>query len=310
MRTLDIPDLDFFLYPDNPVPHIPFNKHFTEVRHSPLVILHSSGSTGLSQPVTVNHGMLTSMDANQLIPPLTGRSLLGCSLGRNKILMTFPLYHMASFTLLLGLVVYYEAVVVLPPAHVPLTAELVSSIQASAQVNGSIVPPSILVDICDDKIMLAGLKRLRFVWFAGGSLPQEVGDEVCKVTHLANLFGSTETTSPPHEVLDTEDWAYIKYSPFYGSALRPYSEDGLFEHVIVRRPELDLFQSVFSTYPELKEFSTGDIYRQHPTQPTLWKFCGRTYDIIVLSNAEKFNPVDYESIVSSHPAVRSALVGG
>ena len=224
--------------------------------------------------------------------------------------MTFPLYHMASFTLLLGLTVYYEAVMVLPPAHVPLTAELVSSIQANARVDGLIVPPSVLVDVLDDEKMLASLKRLKFIWFAGGSLPQEVGDKLCKITYLATLFGSTETAFPPHEVLDTEGWAYVKYSPFYGSVMRPYYEDGWFEQVIVRRPELDLFQSVFSTYPELKEFSTGDIYLQHPNQPTLWKFCGRTDDVIVLSNAEKFNPVDYESVVLSHPAVRSALVGG
>lgn len=64
--------------------------------------------------MSVNHGTLTSFDAQQLIPKLTGTRLLGCSLSGSRMLMGSAYYHMASFTLLLGFAVssYY-----LPQTH-------------------------------------------------------------------------------------------------------------------------------------------------------------------------------------------------
>lgn len=309
IRTISIPNLDFFLQP-NEFPNYMYRKTFDEARHLPFVILHTSGSTGLPQLVKVNHGTFTSMDANQLIPLLSGRPVLGSSFRRSRMLMTFPLFHMASFTLLLGLAVYYGVIPVLPPANEPLTAHLIDSIHTHARVDGSALPPSIIVDIYHEKAFLSRLGRLKYLLFAGGSLPQEVGDKVCRVTHLATIIGSTETAFPPHEICESEDWGYVRYSPFHGSVFRPLNEDGLSEQIIVRRRELDLFQSVFSTYPEIDEFRTKDLYREHPTKPGLWKFCGRTDDVIVFSNAEKFNPIDFEGAISSHPAIRTALVGG
>ncbi|KAG7007189.1 non-canonical non-ribosomal peptide synthetase FUB8 [Physcia stellaris] len=217
---------------------------------------------------------------------------------------------MASFTLLLGLAVYYGAVVVLPPSSELMTAHLIDSVHGNAQVDGSVLPPSILVDLYHEKPLLSRLGRLKYVFYAGGPLPQDVGDGISKVTHLSTAFGSTETAFPPQELIESEYWDYVCYSPFCGNIFRPLHEDGLHEQFIVRRRELDLFQGVFSTYPDTDEFSTKDLYRQHPTQPNLWKFCGRTDDVIVFSSAEKFNPVDFESALMAHPSIKTAIVGG
>lgn len=109
-------------------------------------------------------------------------------------------------------------------------------------------------------------------------------------------------------ILRTGNTLIIVHS--YGSHFRPLQEDGLFEHVFVRQRQLDLFQSIFCTYPNLDRFETKDIYRKHPVKSSTWKFCGRLDDVIVLSKAEKFNPVSYESVVSANPVLRSAIVGG
>ncbi|KAL9595711.1 MAG: hypothetical protein Q9219_006277 [cf. Caloplaca sp. 3 TL-2023] len=217
---------------------------------------------------------------------------------------------MASFTLLLGLAVYFGVIVILPPTKQPLTAGLVDAIHVHAKADGCALPPSILVDIYHDKSMLSRLSHLKYIFFAGGPLPPDVGKTVASITHLSTLFGSTEIGFPIQEICEPVDWEYVKYSPFYGSYFRPFNEDGLYEHIFFRRRELDLFQSIFSTYPDLEVFSTKDLYRKHPTKPNLWKFCGRLDDIIVLSNAEKFNPVDFETMVAAHPAIKSAIVGG
>ena len=130
------------------------------------------------------------------------------------------------------------------------------------------------------------------------------------MTYLATILGSTETAFSLQEVRTTEDWGYVRYSPFNGSLFEPLHEDGLFEYIVVRRRELDLFQSVFSTFPDIDEFRTMDLFRAYPSKKDLWKFCGRTDDVIVFSNAEKFNPTDLESAISSHPSIKTALVGG
>ncbi|KAL8974625.1 MAG: hypothetical protein Q9197_001137 [Variospora fuerteventurae] len=98
--------------------------------------------------------------------------------------------------------------------------------------------------------------------------------------------------------------------PSDGHVFRPLADDGLYEHFLVRRHYLNLFQGIFSTYPVQDEFPTQDVYRKHPTKPGLWRFAGRVDDVIVFSNAEKFYPDDFEDTISSHPAVRTTVMGG
>ncbi|KAL8853012.1 MAG: hypothetical protein Q9221_002160 [Calogaya cf. arnoldii] len=303
MRGVIIPDLDFLL-PSRDVPNYPYMTTFDEASYSPFVILNTSGSTGLPQPITVNHGTLVSFDAQQLIPALTGKSLFGTSLSGTRMLMGCPYFYMASGTLLLGLAVYYGVVVVLPPANRPLHADSVNATLNDTKIDGCALPPSILVDIYHGKSLASQVHCFR------GPLPPEVVNTIAKITHLSALFGSTEIGFPTQGVCDPGDWEYANYSPFYGSYLRPIDEDGLFEHVFVRRREFGLSQSMFSTYSDIDEFATKDLYRKDPAKTDLWKFCGRLDDVIVLSNAEKFNPVGFESAVAAHPAVRWALVDG
>lgn len=63
------------------------------------------------------------------------------------MLIRFPVFYIASFTLLLGLVVYYGITVVLPPANRPLNAGWVQAVLKETKGEGHALPLSILVDI-------------------------------------------------------------------------------------------------------------------------------------------------------------------
>jgi thioester reductase-like protein len=92
---------------------------------------------------------------------------------------------------------------------------------------------------------------------------------------------------------------------------RPFKDyKDLYEFVIVRNDDYDAFQGVFSTFPDMKEYSTGDLYSKHPTKQGYWRSCCRCDDIIAFSNGEKLNPVTIEGVVSAHPAIEHALVNG
>lgn len=309
MKVVQIPSLDFFLQPADVAPYT-FNKTFDEARYMPFLALHTSGSTGLPKSVILNHGTFSSMDAYNLIPSLGGRAVIGPSLKGTRMLVGFPLTHTAAYTLLVGLAVYYGVIGVLPPANQPLTANIADQVHSLASVQGTALPPTTLIDIYNEPQQLKRLQELRYVFFAGSTLPKKVGDTIATATNLATIIGSTEMGYLPIEITDRSDWDYVSYSSFYGSEFRPTGADGLYEHFVVRNKDLEIFQSIFYTYPELSEFRTKDLYEKHPTKECLWRYRGRIDDLIVFSNGEKLNPTDMEDMISVHPAVMSTLVGG
>lgn len=309
MKTILFPGLDHFLK-DDTVEHYPYLKTFAQARLEPLVALHTSGSTGIPKPVIMVHGTLSCIDAYRLIPSLGFREVAGPSWDGTRLFLAFPLFHAASMCYLLGLGIYCGVICVLPPSGVPLTVSIADQIHTTGNVQGSALPPSILVDLVKEPSFQKNLWPLQYVIYAGGPLLKETGDAICSKTKLVTLTGSTEVGLPAIEVGERGDWDYLSYSPLMGYDYRPIELDGMYEQFIVRQSSLNLFQSVFSTFPNLNEYSMNDLYEKHPTKPGLVRLCGRTDDVITFSTAEKLNPTTMEDTINSHPDVLSALVAG
>ena len=309
MSTFSMPDLGHFTSKKS-VKLYPWQRSFDEVKDVPFVILHTSGSTGIPKPVYVSHGVFASNDAHQLIPSFGGRPTFGDLIRGKRYFTALPLFHSANLTFTLGFNVFFGVTCVLPPP-VPMTVDILNRGHTFGGVQGSVIPPSLLVELCDNPEYLTNMvQRLQFVSYVGGTLPKQVGDCISSKLKLITLFGSTETKLLPIEVDDDPmDWEYIPISSVLGHEFRP-SKDNLSELVIVRQDSLSLFQGVFSIFPGLQEYSTKDLYKRHPTKPGSWAFQARADDIISLANAEKVNPVTMENIIMSHPAVKSAMIGG
>lgn len=79
-------------------PH-PFTKSFEEARFDPILVLHSSGSTGAPKPITQTNQYFANFD--QLRPQVPGRQEAGEVLwdyeGGGYFLCPFPPYHLAGF---------------------------------------------------------------------------------------------------------------------------------------------------------------------------------------------------------------------
>lgn len=311
MISPSMPELPYFLDAGgDSVLSCPYLRTFESSRHDPFVVLHTSGSTGTPKPVVMSHGMMAAMDAYQMIPHLGGNSTYGDFYKGTRLFLGFPLFHAASVCCLFGLGVYYNFTCVLPPP-VPLTAEVTDLVHIHGDVQGSAVPPSIIVDLAHDPAQLERMSYLKHITYGGGPLPQETGDAVVSKTRILSFMGSTETGLFPIEVSDRDDWEYLTYSPYLGHEFRPFKDyKDLYEFVIVRNDDYDAFQGVFSTFPDMKKYSTGDLYSKHPTKQGYWRSCCRCDDIIAFSNGEKLNPVTIEGVVSAHPAIEHALVNG
>jgi acyl-coenzyme A synthetase/AMP-(fatty) acid ligase len=301
-----IQNLDELFHPD-PVNLYPYTKTFDEARQDPFVVLHTSGSTGFPKPVILTHGTLAHHDTF-LIPPPPGEAPVASAIFSNKrVFMGLGLFHSAAMCSV-AFAIYSNTTLVIPPP-VPMTAELANQAHLHRRLDVSFLSPSILVDISKNPWYLDNIRRLKYVTYGGGPLPRETGEIIRAQTHLFVNFGATETGYYPLLLTEPEAWGYMSFSSRMGIELRPFTGD-LYELMFIRNAELSLFQAAFSIFPTLHEYRTKDLFSKHQHKPGLWKFEGRSDDVIVCSTGQKFNPIGMEGLVNSHPSVVSVIVCG
>jgi acyl-CoA synthetase (AMP-forming)/AMP-acid ligase II len=59
-------------FPDEEVPPFPYNKTFAEAEWDPMLVMHTSGTTGLPKPIFVKQGMLAISDKYHNLPEWHG----------------------------------------------------------------------------------------------------------------------------------------------------------------------------------------------------------------------------------------------
>ncbi|GIZ41761.1 hypothetical protein CKM354_000505600 [Cercospora kikuchii] len=307
LACLEVPDLDYFLsFAPNP-----YVWHWSPrtIATEPLVGLHSSGTTGLPKPIKIKHGNALAMEKWKQIPDLGYGKIHLCQWSGKRVLVTFPLFHMAAINILMA-AIQNQFTVILPTAgSVPPNAQMAADIIDKTRVHVLTSPPSILADMAADRRMLETLSKLNCVAFGGGPLPEAAGEDIRRRSHIASIMGMTESGILPCEFTDDRDWQYIQFSPVLGIEMRP-AADNLFSLFFVRNEAFKDYQVAFYTYPERTEYGTGDLYSKHPTKPGLWKWEGRNDDIIVYSTGEKYNPTTMENAINGHSAISAALVCG
>lgn len=81
---------------------------------------------------------------------------------------------------------------------------------------------------------------------------------------------------------------------------------------LVQDPKLDLYQGIFSTFPDIHEYSTNDLFSKHPdpAKGFLFKWTSRADDVVVLSNGENLAPALMETSLKSSAAVEGAMIVG
>lgn len=156
--------------------------------------------------------------------------------------------------------------------------------------------------------------RLKFILYAGGSVPKASGDAVARKLTIFTILGSSEAGMMPlvyhtKGYNNAEDWVYMRFHPGLKSEMR-HLHDDFYELVLVRNEYTERFQPIFALFPTDREFRTRDLFRPHPSKEDFWMHTSRVDDVIVFLNGEKTNPVSFEHQVIGHPEVKAALVLG
>ncbi|KAI9879042.1 MAG: hypothetical protein M1830_009784 [Pleopsidium flavum] len=313
LQIFDVQPLDDMI--QGHTKHYPYEEAFEDVRWNPILVLHSSGSTGPPKPIPMNHGTFAVADNDRNLPIVKGRKNQNYALWNfpgsgGRYFSSFPPFHLGGFVSLIVIPIYSTtATVVLGPADKPSTGQMASQIMHRYHLRALFCPPTIFEQLVQEPQGLEQAKRLDFLLYAGGPLSTNTGNLLSQVTDVCQFYGQTETGAVQALVPLREDWASLEWHPKYGADMQP-SMDDAYEMVLHRDPNLERIRGLSCTFPDVEEWHTKDLFRPHPSKPNLWQFHGRTDDIIVLSNGEKFNPVPSEGIIAGHPLLIGALIVG
>jgi thioester reductase-like protein len=306
MQVLEIPGMQHWIEHVEVNPY-PYTKEFAEAKYEPFVVLHTSGSTGMPKPVVMGHGTVAPIGVFSDLYAQGETSTYPAICAGKRVYLGFPLFHAAGICMILPGCLYSGFTAVLGPF--PPSAEVVNAINVHGNVQHACMAPMTLIELVKEPEYLENLSRVEQITFGGGPLPQAVGNLIVKKTKLLTCLGSTECGVLPALLSDPEDWSYMSVDPRLGHEYRHVNDD-FYEQVIVKKPELEQYQGIFTTFPDLEEYPMRDLYSKHPTKENTWLYQGRLDDIIVFSTGEKLNPLDLESAINANKPVQAAIVAG
>ncbi|KAH8426117.1 uncharacterized protein LDX57_003859 [Aspergillus melleus] len=316
MDVLDVPSVDELL--DTPYPHFEFSRTYPEAAGERLVVVHTSGSTGIPKPIFWTHAVANkNMEMGALGAP-EGFEIQDHWMMNKRVFSALPPFHAAGLAMLLFLVMPAGGTVICPTsAGLPSAAGMVEAMKKTP-VEAALVAPFMVLELAQNPELLEYCSQhLELLAYAGGDLPQAIGDAVASKVRLINRYGASEMGLLNLVHSDTyrdrlKDWRYMHFHPALGAEFRHVTGDE-YELVFVRSPEREPHLMMFAVFPELQEYHTRDLFIRHPDEnkADLWRYSARADDVVVFLNGEKTNPISMEQhITASNSEVTAVLVAG
>ncbi|KAK9779538.1 putative Carrier domain-containing protein [Seiridium cardinale] len=315
-RHLKVPSVDELR--QSIFPAYVYSKTIEEGSQDPLMIIHTSGSTGVPKPlVWTQETGLRHQNSSACQPPDVTPSLEKLYLGK-RVLVTVPPFHGAGLGQSILYAIPFGNTIIAPAATGIVSAESLVKALEHAPADVALLVPSVVAELARNPTLLRFCaEHLELIVYIGGDLPQDVGDVVAAQVPLRCQWGASEVGMPqqliPSELDPRKDWRYVRFHPCAGATFDKVA-DGIYELVIQRKASLGASQTTFTIRgkTQLNEYRTGDLFAPHPTVPDTWSWKARADDIIVFLNGEKTNPVSMEQHVTARnpELVRGAIVIG
>ncbi|RMZ76239.1 hypothetical protein DV738_g5040, partial [Chaetothyriales sp. CBS 135597] len=262
-----------------------------------VLILHSSGTTGLPKPVYTAHRYFLGYAACHTLTEDQVASRVNMS--------TLPLYHgfgmlAPALSMSVGLTVCF------PPSSIIPSAASTLKIVRLSNATSIMTVPSILEDIAaaGEQTVLDHLRRMEFVLWGGGPLKPSVREQLARLNlKLVNHSGTTEVGA-----LGT---VFIPDGSYDSKYIRFRHDLGLLYTKAVTEEGHDQ-QYTMTAYPFGwdEPFVLQDKLVMSPTFSGDFGILGRNDDLLVLATGEKVLPQILETMLTAHPDVSAALAFG
>ncbi|KAJ7509627.1 putative aminoadipate reductase [Mycena galericulata] len=279
------------------------------------VYLHSSGSTGFPKSIPETHRTLIhfgALGAMSQLADISPRAALGA----------MPPFHaIGLFTQLLWPLMNGGTACIYPPASTPTeyrtpvvpTADNAIVNARNAKATGIQAVPAMILEWHASPEHVAYLKTLNVLTFGGGPLSSSVGDSlVSQGVNIVSMYGATEFGAPlliqrSQKEIDAGEWIWLRFSPRVNVRWMPQG-DGTFECQFLTNRESH--QVAVENLPDVKGYSTKDLFERHPTKPDLYKIVGRLDDVLIMANGEKTVPGPMEDVMVASPFIFGAIMFG
>ncbi|KAF2647901.1 acetyl-CoA synthetase-like protein [Lophiostoma macrostomum CBS 122681] len=310
MVKYQVPDLYTLL--ESQSGHYAYAKSFEEARGEPLLVLHTSGTTGFPKPIFWTNDWANSLaEELHLEPPEGFQSMSGLLLG-SRVLSMFPRFHAAHLCCSLFFPLYKGTVAIYPLAnHVPMVKSARDALRHTRADVAALIPPQ-LEELGKDEALLAEVTRaVKHITWGGGPITDQTGDKLCSKISIFNSLGATEMGIWPTIRRNDgrpDQWAYLR--PHFAVNIIMEHRVGNVHEAVIHRNTEGYVQPVFQIHTTINEYPTGDLWVPHPDDPNLWKIYGRADDMLAFQTGEKFHPVDAEQFLLKHAEIEDAMLLG
>lgn len=280
------------------------SRHLVREDDCNVLILHSSGTTGLPKAVRLSHRYMLGYAACHELPADKDESASGYNLS------TLPLFH--GFGLLAPcLSLSVGKPLCLPPATTIPTGQLVRRLIQNQEITSLMTVPTVLEEITqmrDYDLAASDLARLEFVASGGGGLKIATGSKLhAHGVMVLNHFGATElgALAPIFRPEKDYDWRYLRVRKDMNLRLQSLGDNDENDEQpgackLVGRP-----------FGSTADFELQDHLQRNPRHPDCEvKILGRKDDTVVLATGEKVLPHLMEQRLEQNDLIKSAVVVG
>ncbi|KAG1900203.1 putative aminoadipate reductase [Suillus fuscotomentosus] len=279
-----------------------------------LYYLHSSGSTGFPKAIPTTHqtiiGWCRSSCVVDHINVLTPLRIAAASV---------PPFHTTGLLIqLLVPMVSLSSISIYPPTsfHDPSAAPITPNSQnildcvLNTKSNALWAMPFFLEQWVFSPDAVDILKNLKYVLYTGGPLASKMGNALADAgITIFPHYGSTEigpVTPLFRYGIEKKLWDWLQFTP---NAKTRWADqgDGTYECQILTTP---MYRVSVENLPDVKGYTTSDLFIKHPTIEGLWKITGRKDDVLMLSSGEKVIPAPMECIIGTNPHVNGVVIFG
>ncbi|KAJ7622628.1 putative aminoadipate reductase [Mycena polygramma] len=276
--------------------------------------LHSSGSTGFPKCIPETHRNLIHYAALEGVAQ-------AAEISPRQAVGALPAFHtLGMFVQLITPILNGTTACIYPPVSTateyitppnPTPEDALENAKRANATGITAVPATILEWQSPEHI--AYLKTLKLVSYAGGPLASRVGDLLFKEgVNITPIYGATEFGMPTivkrrKSEEDAGEWEWLRFSSRVNVRWVPQG-DGTFECQFLTVPETH--QISVENLPDVKGYSSKDLFERHPTKPDLYRIVGRVDDVLIMANGEKTVPGPMEDTIVANPHIAGAVMFG